>query len=221
MVEGRVLVGVGVVRCLCTHTSSTTTTLPIPDEGVSFQEEEEEDLRVPCGAHSVPRGACLTFTSPDFPANYPPNYTCQWKFKAVREGEVKLSCDWFHLARDRGDFLSVKATTSGHFVRLGPMSGGEGLVLPSNVTVTVGAHSLNPEGPGGGLERALTLSQTVWPVCLAPRSWASDDFLNTTLTAIGWGKTETGKARGEVLERWKNNWISGKGKYGRGYGKRC
>ncbi|KAK4324706.1 hypothetical protein Pmani_004669 [Petrolisthes manimaculis] len=117
--------------------------------------------------------------------------------------------------------------------RLGPMSGGEGLVLPSNVTVTVGAHSLNPEGPGGGyrvhatrviihprmalthdvaliqLERALTLSQTVWPVCLAPRSWASDDFLNTTLTAIGWGKTETGGGGGGVDKSEKNGQKSG------------
>ncbi|XP_071550947.1 CLIP domain-containing serine protease B4-like [Panulirus ornatus] len=42
------------------------------------------------------------------------------------------------------------------------------------------------------LSSSLTFTHTVGPVCLPPRSWASDDFIGADIIISGWGITESG-----------------------------
>ncbi|XP_071548682.1 brachyurin-like [Panulirus ornatus] len=97
----------------------------------------------------------------------------------------------------------------------------DGSVIPvSSIRVTVGAHLKQEPGTHGGynvqaevppsghvnydfpshdiallkLQSSLTFTQTVGPVCLPPRSWATDDFIGKNITMSGWGVTESGSS---------------------------
>ncbi|XP_071528878.1 chymotrypsin-like elastase family member 2A isoform X2 [Panulirus ornatus] len=86
-----------------------------------------------------------------------------------------------------------------------------------SIRVTVGAHDrLNPGSHGGYnvyaaayvihwgyrfpsfdialiyLQRPLTFSRSVGPVCLPSSSWVTDDFVDDVITISGWGRTERG-----------------------------
>lgn len=97
---------------------------------------------------------------------------------------------------------------------------------PSRISVTVGAHYHAQPGTTGGynvevdvnnihlhpqyrlpydiallkLVSPLTFSETVKPVCLAPRAWIDDDMAGKEVTLSGWGKTETGSLSSSLRE---------------------
>lgn len=90
---------------------------------------------------------------------------------------------------------------------------------PSSVTITVGAHNKDDPGSSDGysvgvdvnhiyihplyempydiallkLEQPLVFTQTVAPICLAPKKWGRKDYEGENVTLSGWGKTQSGE----------------------------